>query len=124
MNSQLHTMCTQLLRHLNSNNSHKHLREWNKEKLNLDALLMLENGLKLMVYGNESNIKNKYMSIYLLSFLLFFAIKAEDKPRIFSYRIQQLKDYDFFNQMQLGMNCFNLRKENGKTMVSFIFYGT
>lgn len=65
------------------------------------------------------------MSIYFLSFLLF-VIQAEDKPRIFSYRIQQLKDYDFFNQMQLGIynQTIMKRKENGKTMVSIIFYGT
>lgn len=51
---------------------------------------MLESGLKLMVYGNESNIRllKINMSIYFLSFLFILNIYAEDKPRIFSYRIQ------------------------------------
>ena len=49
--------------------SQKLLIEWKKDKPNSDVLLMLENGLKLMVYGNEvkSNYINKYPNyIYLL----------------------------------------------------------
>ena len=42
------------------------------------------------------------MYIYLILISLVFTIYGVEKSKIFSYRIIALKDYDFFNQLQIG----------------------
>ena len=42
------------------------------------------------------------MYIYLILISLILTIKGVEKSKIFSYRIIALKDYDFFNQLQIG----------------------
>jgi hypothetical protein len=70
---------------------------------------MSENGPKPMDCGNES-----LKIIYMYLILLFFMCYAADKPKIFSYRIITLRDYDFFNQMQLGNSNMRIQRKKWK----------